>query len=207
MFYRPEEPHGLPHDPFKSCVVPRCIGWISSISAAGVVNLAPYSFFNAISTNPHMVTFGSGGRHAHGVKDSVANIEETGEFVCNLATWELREQMSLSSTTTRPEVDEFDYSGLEATASTLVKPPRVKAAPIHLECKHYQTIDLPTDDPDPLAPNKMVVGTVIGIHISDDVLTEGMVDMSKFRPVARMGYMDYAVVDNVFTMPFPKDPA
>lgn len=204
MFYETKENnHGLSHDPFKSCVVPRCIGWISSISSTGVVNLAPYSFFNACASNPPMVMFGTGGRHPHGVKDSITNIEETGEFVCNLTTWETREQMSLSSATTAAEIDEFVFSELEAQPSLMVKPPRVAASPIHLECTYYQTIDLPTDTPDPLARNAMVIGRVIGIHISDSVLTDGMVDMSKFRPIARMGYMDYSTVDHVFTMPFP----
>ena len=150
-----------------------------------------------------MVMFGTGGRHPHGVKDSITNIEETGEFVCNLTTWETREQMSLSSSSTPAQVDEFDFSGLEAEPAVMVTPPQVKASPIHLECTYHETIELPTDDPDPLARNAMVIGTVVGIHISDAVLTEGMVDMSKFRPIARMGYMDYAVVDNVFTMLFP----
>jgi flavin reductase (DIM6/NTAB) family NADH-FMN oxidoreductase RutF len=195
--------HGLPHDPFKSCVVPRCIGWISSISAEGVVNLAPYSFFNAVSTDPHMVAFGSGGRHPHGGKDTISNVEATGEFVCNLATFDLREQMSLSSAATSPEVDEFDYAGLEAVPATLVRPPRVRTAPIHLECVHYRTIDLPCHDPDPLVRNGLVIGEVVGVHISDEILSDGMVDMSKFRPIARLGYMDYSVTDNVFTMPFP----
>ena len=204
MFYETRDNrHGLPHDPFKSCVVPRCIGWISSISAEGVVNLAPYSFFNAVSTDPHMVAFGSGGRHPHGGKDTISNVEATGEFVCNLATFPLREQMSLSSATTAPEVDEFDYAGLEAAPATLVRPPRVRAAPIHLECVHYRTIDLPCRDPDPLARNGLVIGEVVGVHISDEILSDGMVDMSKFRPLARLGYMDYSVTDNVFTMPFP----
>ena len=195
--------HGLPHDPFKSCVVPRCIGWISSISAQGVVNLAPYSFFNAVATDPPMVAFGSGGRHPHGCKDTISNVEESGEFVCNLTTFDLREPMNLSSAATVPDVDEFAYAGLEAEPALMVKPPRVKAAPIHLECVHYRTIDLPCRDPDPLARNGLVIGEVVGVHISDEVLSEGMVDMSKFRPIARLGYMDYSVADNVFTMRFP----
>ncbi len=204
MFYETRDNrHGLPHDPFKSCVVPRCIGWISSISAAGVVNLAPYSFFNAVSSDPPMVAFGSGGRHPHGGKDTIANVEETGEFVCNLATFELRGEMSRTSATTAPEVDEFAYAGLEAAPAALVRPPRVEAAPIHLECVHFRTIDLPCRDPDPVARNGLVIGEVVGVHISDAVLSEGMVDMSKFRPLARLGYMDYSVADNVFTMPFP----
>ena len=205
MFYETRDNrHGLPRDPFKSCVVPRCIGWISSVSARGVVNLAPYSFFNAIATGPPMVAFGSGGRHPHGGKDTIANVEETGEFVCNLATCELREQMNRSSAATAPEVDEFVHAGLETEPAALVRPPRVAAAPIHLECMHYRTVDLPCRDPDPMARNALVIGEVVGVHIRDEVLSEGMVDMSKFRPIARLGYMDYSVADNVFTMPFPE---
>ena len=202
MFYQPRtQSHGLPHNPFKSCIVPRCIGWISSLAPDGTVNLAPYSFFNGVGDNPPMVMFSSGGRHKHGEKDSQANVETTGEFVCNMVTWELRQQMSLTSAPTRPEVNEFDYAGLEWEPSEVVKPPRVKASPIHLECEYLQTVDLPCNDP--AATNAIIIGEVVGIHIRDCVLTDGMVDMSKFRPVARMGYMDYTVVDSVFTMLFP----
>ena len=201
LFYETKNQHGLPHNPFKSCVVPRCIGWISSISAEGVANLAPYSFFNAISDTPPMVMFCSGGAQPHGLKDSLQNIEQTGEFVCNLTTWELRETMSLSSAPTLPEVDEFEYAELEQVKSILVKPPRVAGSPINLECKYTQTVELPNSSP--TRRNAMVLGEVVGIHISDEILTDGMVDLSKFRPIARLGYMDYCTVDNVFAMSFP----
>jgi flavin reductase (DIM6/NTAB) family NADH-FMN oxidoreductase RutF len=181
--------------------VPRCIGWISSLALDGTVNLAPYSFFNGVGDNPPMVMFSSGGRHQHGEKDSQANVENTGEFVCNMVTWELREQMSLTSAPTRPEVNEFDYAGLEWEPSQVVKPPRVKGSPIHLECEYLQSVALPCNDP--ATSNSIIIGEVVGIHIRDCVLTNGMVDMCKFRPVARMGYMDYTVVDTVFTMLFP----
>ncbi len=201
MFYEPKDPgsHGLPHDPFRSLVVPRPIGWISTQGRDGVANLAPYSFFNGVAHAPPIVMFAPNGQHVEGgPKDSLRNITETGEFVVNVATWELREEMNLTSAAEARGVDEMALVGLEAAPSRLVRPPRVKASPIHFECKHLQTVELPTDDP--AQPNHTVFGHVIGIHISDDILTDGMVDMNKFRPIARLGYFDYTVVDNVFTM-------
>ncbi|MBT7941900.1 MAG: flavin reductase family protein, partial [Alphaproteobacteria bacterium] len=141
MFHKIGTPHGLPHDPFKSCVVPRPIGWISSLSADGTVNLAPYSFFNALAGEPPMVMFSSNGKQPFGPKDSLANIEATGEFVCSMATWDLRDSMSATSAAERPEVDEFELTGLETEPSQLVKPPRVKASPVHLECLYHTTVE------------------------------------------------------------------
>ena len=204
MFYEPKGPksHGLPRDPFRSLVVPRPIGWISTVSGEGVVNLAPYSFFNGVASAPPVVMFSPNGAHAEGgSKDSLRNVTETGEFVVNIATWELREEMNLSSAPLARAVDEMALAGLEAAPSRLVRPPRVKASPVSFECRHLQTVELPSDDPD--QPNHTVFGRVIGIHISDDILSEGMVDMNKFRPIARLGYFDYTVVDNVFTMHRP----
>jgi flavin reductase (DIM6/NTAB) family NADH-FMN oxidoreductase RutF len=204
MFYEPKGKgsHGLPHDPFRSIVVPRPIGWISTVSGDGVVNLAPYSFFNGVSYAPPMVMFAPNGQHAEGGhKDTLSNIVETGEFVVNVATWELREEMNASSAAVPRAVDEMAMAGLEAAPSRLVRPPRVKASPVHLECVHVKTVELPADDPE--SPNNVVFGRVVGIHISDDILTDGLVDMSKFRPIGRLGYFDYTVVDNVFTMPRP----
>ena len=202
MFYETRTGrHGLPHDPFKSCVVPRPIGWITTLSREGVVNLAPYSFFNGVSSDPPMVMFASGGRQPTGPKDSLANCEATGEFVVNLATWELREAMNQTSASDPPELDEMTAAGLEAEPSRLVKPPRVKAAPIHLECRYHQTVELPCRDPE--ERNAVVIGEVLGIHIRDEVMTDGLVDMEKFKPIARLGYMDYTRVDLVFAMPRP----
>ena len=198
MFYETKDnKHGLPRDPFKSCIVPRPIGWITTLSAEGIVNLAPYSFFNGVSTDPPMVMFSNNGP----AKDSLVNCEATGEFVANLATWELRDQMNQTSAGVGPEVDEFTLAGLETEPARLVKPPRVKAAPIHLECLYHQTVELPSDIPD--TRNAIVLGRVIGVHIKDEVLTDGMVDMTKIKPIARLGYMDYTRVDTVFTMPRP----
>ena len=182
--------HGLRHDPFKALAVPRPIGWISTLSADGVRNLAPYSFFNAVSDHPPMVMFSSGGR-----KDSLANIEATGEFTCSLATWELRDAMNMSSAPVRRGVDEFDLAGLEAAASRFVKPPRVARSPAAFECIHWKTVELPAPEGSRSGTHYSVVfGRVVGIYIDDAVIKDGLVDVGAFRPIARMGYMDYSVV-------------
>ena len=202
MFYETDDNrHGLPHDPFKSCVIPRPIGWISTLSAQNVVNLAPYSFFNGVASAPPMVMFASNGPAANPTKDTLANCAETGEFVFNMATWDLREAMNRSSAPVGAEADEFELANLEKAPSVLVKPPRVKASPIHMECQVHQIVDLPCTDPK--GRNAMVLGRVVGIHIDDAVLTGGLVDMAKLRPIARLGYMDYTRVDLVFDMARP----
>ncbi|WP_422368728.1 flavin reductase family protein [Pelagibius sp.] len=200
--------HGLPHNPFKACVVPRPIGWITSVDEAGRVNLAPYSFFNGVAGDPPVVMFAPGGRKADGppdgAKDSLANVERTGEFVCNVVTWDLREAMNQTSAPAPAGVNEAEVAGLEMIPSTLVAPPRVKASPIHMECTYLQTVDLPSDDP--TARNAVVFGQVIGLHIDEAVLTDGLVDMAKLKPIARLGYMDYTRVDEVFAMSRPSWP-
>lgn len=201
MFYETDNDHGLPHNPFKSCIVPRPIGWISTVSTAGIVNLAPYSFFNGVAETPPMVMYASGACHPEGDKDSLTNIEATGEFVVNVATWDLREQMNQSSGAYDPDVDETTVAGLETEPSRLVRPPRIKGSPIHLECLHHQTVDIPCAKPG--GRNAVVFGRVVGVHIDDSVLTDGRVDMAKVRPIARLGYMDYTRVDLVFTMERP----
>jgi len=199
MFYETaKNDHGLPHDPIKACIIPRPIGWISSVSAAGVVNLAPYSFFNAVSTQPTLVMYGSVGRTRHGEKDSLTNIERTGEFVVNIATWDLRDAMHRTGSSLAPDVDEFDHAGLERLPSRLVTPPRVKGSPIHLECRLHQIVDLPHDDP--TSRNALVLGRVVGVHIDDSVIVNGRVDPQRVRPISRLGYLDYSVVDNTFTL-------
>ena len=205
MFYRTDvNDHGLPHDPFKACVVPRPIGWISTLSPAGVHNLAPYSFFNGVATAPPMVMFASNGRQPHGAKDSLANVEETGEFVANLATWDLRDAMNRSSAPLGPDVDEFAFAGLEALPATLVRPARVAGAPVHLECVHHQTVDLPSTDPG--GRNAIVIGQVVGVHIEDGLISDGILDLSRVQPLARLGYFDYTVVNEMFSISRPKAP-
>ena len=201
MFYRTDGPHGLPHNPFKCCVVPRPIGWISTISADGDVNLAPYSFFNGVAGEPPMVMFASNGKQPHGPKSSITNVEATGEFVCNMATWVLRQPMNESSGPHAAEVNEFEAAELETESSELVKPPRVKAAPIHMECLHFKTVELPCDTPE--GRNAICIGRVIGIHIHDDYLKDGMVDIATIKPIARLGYHDYTAVETVFEMVRP----
>ena len=202
MFYKIGEPHGLPHDPFKSCVLPRPIGWISTISADGVVNLAPYSFFNALAFEPPMVMFSTNGKQPFGPKDSLTNAEATGEFVCSMATWNLRKSINLTSSPEPPEVNEFDLAGLEMEASELVKPPRVKAAPTHLECEYHTTVELPCDIEG--GRNAVCIGRVVGVHIRDEFLSDGKIDIARIRPLARLGYQDYTVVDDVFPLTRPE---
>lgn len=189
--------HGLQWDPFKALVTPRPIGWISTLGKNGVVNLAPYSFFNAVSTDPHYVMFSSGGR-----KDSQRNAEETGEFVCSLATYDLRDAMNRTSQHVGPDVDEMVLAGLTPAPSKLVAPPRVQESPVAFECRYWRTIDLPGADGGP-GTHAIVLGQVVGVHIDDRVITEGKVDVTKLKPIARLGYGDYAVIDEVFELTRP----
>jgi flavin reductase (DIM6/NTAB) family NADH-FMN oxidoreductase RutF len=189
MFYDTlENRHGLKHDPFKALMVPRPIGWISTRSADGVANLAPYSYFNAVGDRPHYLMFGSSGR-----KDSLSNIEATGQFTCNLVSYELREAMNMTSAPVAHGVDEFGIAGLTAAPGRLVKAPRVAESPAAFECRHHQTIPLPGAGRFE-ANAFLVIGLVVGIHIDERILKDGRVDVGAMRPVARLGYMDYAVV-------------
>lgn len=205
MFFRPDEPHGLPKNPFNALVVPRPIGWISTRSSSGVDNLAPYSFFNGVAYDPPQVMFAATGTHAFGgLKDSVLNAQDTGEFVVNLATWELREAMNASAVPAPGEVDEFEFAGLTKAPSRVVSPRRVAESPVHLECVHTQSVTLPTDDE--ADPNTVVFGRVVGVHIDEGVLTDGFVDMTKLQPIGRLGYLDYVAVREVFSMERPTWP-
>ncbi len=201
MFYETKDHHGLPHDPLKSCIAPRPIGWLTTLSGDGVVNLAPFSFFNGVSSNPPVVVVGVNGLQPHGPKDTVVNCRATGEFVFNMATWDLREAMNLTSAGLPAEIDEMALAGLTPAPSKLVRPPRVAESPIHLECKVLQFVDLPCDNPE--ATNTAIFGQVVGVHIDESVLTEGLVDIAKLKPIARLGYMDSAVVTEVFEMRRP----
>jgi flavin reductase (DIM6/NTAB) family NADH-FMN oxidoreductase RutF len=203
MFYQPAlRDHGLRHDPFKALVIPRPIGWISSLDAEGRPNLAPYSFYNAIAFDPPVVVFGSTMRPRQNVrKDSHANIEATGEFVVNLATEALRDEMNATSASLPPGGDEFAHAGLATLPSRMVKPPRVAASPAALECRYLRTVELPCDAPDRV--NYAVFGQVVGIHIDEALIVDGRVDILRCRPLARLGYMDYTVVTNVFAMDRP----
>lgn len=203
MFYKTDAAHGLPHNPFNAVVLPRPIGWISSIDGAGNTNLAPYSFFNAVAYVPPQVMFSATGAHDQDglLKDSVRNIEETGEFVVNLATWELREAVNASSVNAPHGIDEFDYAGLTKAASETVAPPRVAESPVHLECIHTQTVGLLDEGNG--GPNMAVFGKVTGIHIDESVMTDGMIDYAKLQAIGRLGYRDYVRVTESFAMTRP----
>ncbi|MDF1774789.1 MAG: flavin reductase family protein [Rhizobiaceae bacterium] len=199
MFYDPRsEPHGLAHNPWTSLVVPRPIGWISSLSDQGVANLAPYSFFNAIAGIPPFVMFSSAGR-----KDSQTNIEATGEFVVNMATADLKDALNTSSAAVDQAVDEFELAGLEKAPCRNVAVPRVAASPVALECILNRVVPLTARDGTKVR-SEVIFGEVVGIYISDDVIVDGMLDMARIRPLARLGYMDYAITEEVFAMMRPE---
>jgi flavin reductase (DIM6/NTAB) family NADH-FMN oxidoreductase RutF len=193
--------HGFANDPFKAIVVPRPIGWISTLSPDGVANLAPYSYFNAFAQAPHYVAYGSGTSRIAGRKDSVTNIQATGEFVVNLATWELREAVNASSANVAYGVDEFALAKLTKAPSRLVKAPRVAESPVALECRLFQIVDLPDDTGK--VGDRLVIGRVIGIHIDDRYIHDGRVDTAALRPIARLGYSEYATVAEVWRMRRP----
>ncbi len=201
MFYRPEEGHGLPHNPFNAIVTPRPIGWISTRAANGAANLAPYSFFNAVAYFPPQVMFASTGQKPDrdGTKDSVANIEETGVFCVNIVAEALQDAMNASSAGLARDVDEFDHAGLTKAACATIPCDRVAEAPAALECRLTRVVHLPG------AANRVVFGEVTGVHIDDACLNDGRFDVTRYRPLSRLGYRDYAVVERVFELARPDD--
>jgi flavin reductase (DIM6/NTAB) family NADH-FMN oxidoreductase RutF len=188
--------HGFENDPFKALVAPRPIGWISTLSPEGIANLAPYSYFNAMSQSPHYVVFGSGGR-----KDSIRNAEAAGEFAVNLAIWELREQMNASSANAPPHVDEFELARLTKAPCRLIKAPRVAESPVCLECRLFKVIELPDDQGK--VGDWIAIGRVIGIHIDDRFIDSGRVNTAAMKPIARLGYSEYATVETAWRMRRP----
>jgi flavin reductase (DIM6/NTAB) family NADH-FMN oxidoreductase RutF len=199
MFYEPRKgDHGLSFDPFKAIVTPRPIGWITTQSAEGAINLAPFSFFNAFQTRPHLVGFAAGGR-----KDSVVFAEETREFVCNLVTEDLVHQMNATAAPLARGHSEMDHAGIAAAPSRLVKPPRVAGAAAALECRWTQTIHLQDAEGAP-SEAYLVCGEVVGIYIEDRFIRDGRVDTAAMRVMARLGYQDYAVVDRTFELQRPR---
>ena len=196
------EPHRrdrtlFPHDPFKALVVPRPIGWISTVSAKGEINLAPYSYFNAFSSSPPIVGFSS-----EGDKDSSTFAMETGEFVWSMATWDLRDPMNASAASLARGKSEFDHARLDTAASRLVKPPRVAASPAAFECRVTELVKLKDIDGQD-SGRRLVLGRVVGIHIDDRFVKAGRVDSAAMRPIARGGYDEYSVVERMFSMPRP----
>lgn len=203
MYYEPKNGSGLPHDPFRAIVAPRPIGWISTVSETGKINLAPYSFFNAVHGKPPMVSFAS-----ESMKDSALNAIATGEFVVNLATRNMAEEMNTTSTNVDSNVNEFEFAGIEAAPSKRVTPPRVKDTPAALECKILQSVAL--DDLDGNSTGgSIIIGQVVGVYINENYLTDGLFDVVKASTIARLGYRDYTEVTNVFSIippPFALDP-
>ncbi len=203
MFYEPKNGHGLPNNPLNALIVPRPIGWISTLSKEGIPNLAPYSFFNAVAYDPPQVMFAAtSGHKLGGLKDSILNARETGEFVVNLATFALRHQMNASAVAAPREIDEFEHVGLSKARSRIVSPYRVAESPAQLECRTNQVLELPSDDPDD--GNVMVLGEVVGVHISDDALVDGRVDLMSLKPIGRLGYLDYVEVNNMISLERPR---
>jgi flavin reductase (DIM6/NTAB) family NADH-FMN oxidoreductase RutF len=198
MFYEPSKGHGLPHDPSKAIVAPRPIGWISTMDRTGKINLAPYSFFNAFSTRPFIVWFSS-----EGEKDSATFAEETGEFVANLVSRDLAEKMNRTAVDAPRGVSEFDYADLAMAPSRLVAPPRVAAAPAALECRVTEILRPKALDGTPTSA-VVVAGEVVGVHIDDAFLKDGMFDIVRAGNVSRLGYMDYASIDEIFSMRRPR---
>ena len=203
MYYDPEKnDHGLPHDPFKSCVVPRPIGWISTISIGGIHNLAPYSQFQNLTFDPPYVMFAANQNTRGERKDSVVNAEQTGEFVYNMATYDLREAVNRSAAEVPPEVDEFELAGVTKAPSVRVKPCRVAESPVHFECRYHSTLRLPGNGP--MGTVDIVIGRVVLIHIRDDFISpDGRIDILRIRPLARLGYYDYTTVEFIFEMVIP----
>ncbi|MCR0984532.1 flavin reductase family protein [Roseomonas populi] len=200
-FYEPRLGHGLPHDPFKAIIAPRPIGWISSVDPDGRVNLAPYSYFNGFGSAPPVVAFGSEGR-----KDSVRNIEATGEFVCNFVTRELAEAMNQSCAPLPHGMSEFEHAGLEAAPCRLVRPPRVAASPAALECRVLQVVSPKDLDGNEIGTH-IVLGQVVGVHINRAYLKDGLFDTKAARPIGRCGYRgDYAEIGEMFEMIRPNFP-
>jgi flavin reductase (DIM6/NTAB) family NADH-FMN oxidoreductase RutF len=194
MFYNANEKLPLPYDPLKALVSPRPIGWISTVSREGHVNLAPYSFFQAIAQRPGLVLFSSEGN-----KDSVDFAVESGEFVCNIATWEFRDAVVLTSDDLPRGHNEFVHANLTMEPSGLVRPPRVRGISAALECKVTTSFEL--KDIDGKGINRLVViGQVIGVYIDDKYIKDGKVNSAAMKIIARCGYLDYAVIEDHFQM-------
>ena len=200
IFFEPKDRDRkrFPHDPFKGVIVPRPIGWVSTMSKAGELNLAPYSFFNGFNSWPQIVGFAS-----ESLKDSASFAIETGEFVWSMATWALRDQMNATSEGLPRGQSEFEYAGLATAPSTLVRPPRVAASPAALECKVTQVLKLTNIEGEETGAT-VVFGQVIGFHIDERCMKNGRFDLATVQPIARCGYDEYAVVERVFSMKRPE---
>ncbi|KAL4804041.1 hypothetical protein BDV18DRAFT_162452 [Aspergillus unguis] len=202
MFYEPGvTDHGLPHDPFKACVIPRPIGWISTKSPSGQSNLAPFSQFNNLTFDPPYVMFSSNQTPQNERKDTVVNAEATGQFVWNLATYPLREAVNITAEQVPYGVDEFERAKLTKEKADVVDVDMVRESPVKFECRYHSTIRLPGNPP--MGSVDVIIGRVVGVHIADEVLTDGILDIKKTEPIARCGYYQYTVVRETFEMVIP----
>jgi flavin reductase (DIM6/NTAB) family NADH-FMN oxidoreductase RutF len=208
MFYdTARRDHGMTQDPLTALIVPRPIGWISTLDGQGRVNLAPYSFYNAVSASPPMVYFSTTGTYGDNpTKHSRRNAEETGEFVVNMVSADLAKQMNVTTSMVDYGVDEMKLAGLTPAPSRYVKPPRVAESPIALECKYWKTIEMPIEEGREKQQATVVFGRVVGIHVDDTIVKNGRIDTLAFKPVARLGYSEYTTTENVWRMPRPDDP-
>ncbi len=198
MFYRPEDGHGLPHNPFNAIVTPRPIGWIST-RHGGLDNLAPYSFFNAVAYVPPQVMFASTGTKPDrdGTKDSVSNIRDSGVFCVNIVEYAMRDAMNQTSGFWDKDTDEFALAQIEKAECEAIDCPRVAAAPASLECRVTEIIALKGE------ANTLVLGEVVGVHMRDDCIVDGVFDVTRFNPLTRLGYRDYSVIREVFSLKRP----
>lgn len=204
MKYDPtREPAPLAHSPFKACTVPRPIGWLSSISPDGHENLAPYSQWQNLTFDPPMVMFAANQYPDGRRKDTVVNAEQTGWFVWNMATWDLREAVNISAMALPADESEFDRAGIQRATADLSAVPMVAESPCHFECRYLATHRLPGDSP--VGTVDVVFARVERIHVNDEYLTaEGKLDIPRIKPIARMGYYDYTVVTETFEMRIPE---
>ncbi|RMH41214.1 MAG: flavin reductase family protein [Alphaproteobacteria bacterium] len=201
MFYEPRNGHGLPHNPFSAIVVPRPIGWISTRDADGTDNLAPYSFFNAVAYTPPQVMVASTSRKADRErgKDTLSNIEATGVFCVNIVPYEMRHAMNRTSASLPRGTDEFAAAKIAKAPCTVIDCARVADVPAALECRLTRVVDLEGEN------NHVAFGEVVGVHLRDDCIVDGIFDVRRFRPLARLGYRDYTVVERVFSLQRPDD--
>jgi flavin reductase (DIM6/NTAB) family NADH-FMN oxidoreductase RutF len=203
MFVDPRTATNLNRAIFNAIVAPRPIGWISTQSVNGLVNLAPFSHFNIVSTAPAVILFSCNTRGDQTEKDTLANVRSTQEFVFNLATFDLREAVNVTSTPAASDVDEFELAGLERAPSINVKPPRVAASPANLECRLLRIVEIEPEQPGDTSSN-VVFGRVVGLHIRDEYMTAtGRFDTAKAQPLTRLGGIQYAPPGAIFEMPAP----
>ena len=199
MFYEPANGHGLPHNPFNAVITPRPIGWVSTRAADGSENLAPYSFFNGVAYVPPQIMFASTGNKPDREvgKDSVSNILETGVFCINIVAYDMRDAMNTTSEHFPKETDEFAAAKIKRQECETIPCSRVLEAPANLECRLVKTVELPGDH------NIVVFGEVVGVHLRDDCLVDGIFDVTRYQPLARLGYRDYTMVTEKFSMDRP----